>query len=334
MASYFRQVPNFEYVNRTADNKAISDYVEVKNLFKKGKLREDIFENLTFFTKYTIIGDERPDNVAFKYYNDSTLDWIVLLSNNIVNIQSEWPLQQAVFDKVMLDRYGSYDNLFNGVHHYEVSEDVKNTDGAVLLEKGLRLPNKWRGNGNFIGIFNTQISQIFSGDGVTPSTTVSVTLKNGILGLEEGSEIVITNVAEPEYNGRFVVKTVNIPFNDKIARSFTFTASSTPNNANPTLNEKEEALFKDGNANSYYYEYYDDRLQQYQLVPASNLIKEVTNYQYEFDLDNEKRNIFILKPEYLNVVFNDLDEIMEYKKGGVQYMNPTLKKGDNIRLYE
>ena len=69
----------------------------------------------------------------------------------------------------------------------------------------------------------------------------------------------------------------------------------TPNNANPTLNEKEEALFKDGNANSYYYEYYDDRLQQYQLVPASNLVKEVTNYQYEFDLDNEKRNIFHTK---------------------------------------
>ena len=334
MASYFRQVPNFEYVNRTADNKAISDYVEIKNLFKRGKLRPDIFENLTFFTKYQIIGDERPDNVAFKVYNDSTLDWVVLLSNNIVNIQSEWPLQQTVFDKVMLDRYGSYDNLFNGVHHYEVNEDLKNSAGAVLLEKGLRLPNKWRDNGNFIGIFNTQISQIFSGDGVTPSTTVSVTLKNGILGLEEGSEIVITNVAEPEYNGRFVVKTVNIPFNDKIARSFTFTASSTPNNASPTLNEKEEALFKDGNANSYYYEYYDDRLQQYQLVPASNLVKEVTNYQYEFDLDNEKRNIFVLKPEYLNVVLNDLEEIMEYKKGGVQYMNPTLKKGDNIRLYE
>ena len=89
MASYFRQVPNFEYVNRTADNKAISDMLRLKTSLEE-KLHPDIFENLTFFTKYQVIGDERPDNIAYKVYNDSTLDWVVLLSNNIVNIQSEW----------------------------------------------------------------------------------------------------------------------------------------------------------------------------------------------------------------------------------------------------
>ena len=111
MASYFRQVPNFEYVSRNHDEKNLSDYVPVKNLFKKGKLREDIFQDLSFFEKYQIIGDERPDNVAFKFYNDSTLDWVVLLSNNILNIYSEWPMTQRTFDKVMLEKYGSYDNL-------------------------------------------------------------------------------------------------------------------------------------------------------------------------------------------------------------------------------
>ena len=68
MASYFRQVPNFDYISRDADSQSISDYVQVKNLFKRGRLREDIFGNLSIFTKYKIIGDERPDNVAFKTY--------------------------------------------------------------------------------------------------------------------------------------------------------------------------------------------------------------------------------------------------------------------------
>ena len=108
MASYFRQVPNFEYVSRTAGEQNISDYIEVKNLFKRGKLREDIFGNLSFFTKYKIIGDERPDNVAYKVYNDETLDWVVLLANNILNIQSEWPVTQQAFDKVMFEKYGDY----------------------------------------------------------------------------------------------------------------------------------------------------------------------------------------------------------------------------------
>ena len=85
MSNYFNKVPNLEYVSRLPDAN-ISDYIAVKNLFKKGKLREDIFQDLTVFTKYKIVGDDRPDNVAFKVYRDSTLDWLVLSANNIINI--------------------------------------------------------------------------------------------------------------------------------------------------------------------------------------------------------------------------------------------------------
>ena len=42
--SYFKQVPNFEYVNRNTGNQDISNYVTVKNLFKRGKIRPDIFQ--------------------------------------------------------------------------------------------------------------------------------------------------------------------------------------------------------------------------------------------------------------------------------------------------
>ena len=45
MPSYFRQVPNFDYVSRLP-NANIGDYIPVKNIFKKGKLREDIFQDL------------------------------------------------------------------------------------------------------------------------------------------------------------------------------------------------------------------------------------------------------------------------------------------------
>ena len=79
---YFRNLPNFEYVNRTEDGKSEGDYTTVKNLFKRGKLREDIFQDATVFTKYQIEGDDRPDNVAEKIYGDSSLDWIILISNN------------------------------------------------------------------------------------------------------------------------------------------------------------------------------------------------------------------------------------------------------------
>ena len=85
MSNYFRHVPNLEYVNRLPNAK-ISDYITVKNLFKKNEIRPDIFNDATVFTEYQIKGDDRPDNVAFEVYEDSTLDWVVLLSLSLIHI--------------------------------------------------------------------------------------------------------------------------------------------------------------------------------------------------------------------------------------------------------
>ena len=101
MSNYFNRVPDFEYVSRLPDAN-ISDYIPVKNLFKRGQLREDIFQDLSVFTKYQIKGDDRPDNVAFDFYGDSDFDWLVLTCNNIQNIQTEWPLTQRGFDAFLL----------------------------------------------------------------------------------------------------------------------------------------------------------------------------------------------------------------------------------------
>ena len=76
---YFRNIPNFEYVNRGKEGQFISNFTEVKNFFKRGKLREDLFQDLTVFEKYNIKGDDRPDNVAYEIYGDATLVWVVLL---------------------------------------------------------------------------------------------------------------------------------------------------------------------------------------------------------------------------------------------------------------
>jgi hypothetical protein len=142
MKKYFRYVPDFDYVSRLPESK-ISDYVKVKNLFKKGKLRDDIFQDVTVFTKYQIVGDARPDNVAYDVYNNADLDWVILLSNNIVNIQTEWPLPQNDFDKILLERYKTYENLYGGIHHYETTE-VTNSQGVVIVPAGLHVSSTYK----------------------------------------------------------------------------------------------------------------------------------------------------------------------------------------------
>lgn len=395
---YFRQVPNFEYVSRNKNQQYISEYIPVKNLFKRGKLREDIFENLAFFEKYSIIGDERPDNVAYKFYNDSTLDWVVLLSNNILNIQSEWPMTQDSFDRVMLEKYGSYENLYSGIHHYETNE-ILNSLGIRVLSSGIHISSTWKTNGNFLEINNSKIESIKN----TSGSLIQVKMQEGIPGLRVGSQITINNVSEIEYNGKHIIKEI-LTYGESNIREFTFELSSSPNVATPILADprKEEVLYEVSNndfiyilpysgqttfqveyevgsidvykngirlskesytandgktltlndycelgdtleikssqrliqANSYYYEYWDDGLGYSVQVPASTFVRSVTNYEYEMSLEEKKRNIYVLKPQYLNIVFNNMDDIMPYKNGSQQFVTPTLIRGDNSRLYE
>ena len=326
--SYFRQVPDLEYVNRTKGNTDISNYITVKNLFKRGRLRPDIFGNLNFFNKYKIIGNERPDNIAFKEYGDSNLDWVILIANNILNLQDEWPLPQNSLDEILLEKYGSYDKLYHEVHHYETIE-IKNSKGGIILPGGLETPNKWRTNGNYIQAINTKINQI-SG---TESKIATVTMYNGIKNLDVGSEVYITNVSSDVYNGRFPITSV-LKVGEVVIR-FSYVLPSIPEVKQPEILGTEQVTFTVegtvGTGNAYYYEYYDNN--SYNTIPAAKMTQAVTNYQYEIKKENDKRNIYILKPQYLNVVFNDMDKIMPYKKGAAQYVNSTLKKGENINLY-
>ena len=143
MSNYFKRIPNIDYVSRLPNAK-IGDYMKVKNLFKRGTLRDDIFQDLAVFTKYEISNDDRPDNVAFKFYGDSNLDWLVLLCNNIINIQSEWPMSQKSFDNYLISKYtesgdsdtDTYDRIYNGVHHYETKQ-IKNSNDVEILAEGL-----------------------------------------------------------------------------------------------------------------------------------------------------------------------------------------------------
>jgi len=220
MSFYFRNIPNLEYIN--LDDNTISEYSETKNLFKRGQIREDIFGNLAFFNKYQIVGDERPDNVAYKFYGDETLDWVVLLSNNILNVYDEWPLTQESFDSYLLEKYGSYERMY-GIHHYETNE-VRDSNNKLILKPGLVV------------------------------------------------------------NSNFAI------------------------------------------------EYFDPTLNQ--IIFTRNVITTITNYVYEERIQNDKRSIFLLKSNYIPLIKDDVKTRMKYKKGSDQYISPTLKRVDNIRLYE
>jgi len=219
---YFRYVPNFEYVNRLKDNQTISAYIQTKNLFKRGILREDIFTDLSYFTKYTIVGDERPDNIANKIYGSQYYDWIVLLSNNIINYQDEWPLSQKSFENYLDTKYVTQQKLYE-INHYETIE-VKDLSGFTIIPKGLQ-----------------------------------------------------------------------------VDKNFSFT-------------------------------YHDTKIGV--ELTKTGITQEFTNYDYEVKKEDNKRNIFLLKQDYVNIIERNIKSSMIYKKGSSQYIDKTLVRGENIRLFQ
>jgi len=132
--NYFDLFPNVELPSFSDKRRSSFDYITLKNLFKRGKIRDDIYGNVTAFSKYMVLDGERPDTVANKIYEDQNLDWVVLISNNIINVQNEWPMGQYDFQRYLDNKY-SPDQL-GQIHHYETNE-IRNKAGILLLQGGL-----------------------------------------------------------------------------------------------------------------------------------------------------------------------------------------------------
>ncbi len=209
--SYFRELPNLDYQSPLSDKNSSLDYVRVKNLFRRVKLRDDLQNVFTLFNKYIVKDGARPDTVAEELYGASDLDWVVLITAGIVNIREQWPLSDKDLYNFALNKYGLA-NL-NAVKYY-VTTEVKDSNKRLVLPAG-----------------------------------------------------------------KVVDSSFTIP---------------NPSNGLATLNP----------------------------------VTAVSNYEYEVDKNNKKRELYILKPEYLGLFLTDMRKIMFYDKSS-QYVNERLIKTEN-----
>mgnify|MGYP003141988133 FL=1 len=214
---YFRELPNLLYQSFLSDKKSSLDYTEVKNLFRRTKIRDDLQNIFTLFDKYEIPDGFRPETVAEEFYGNDELDWVVLTTAGIINVRNEWPLNNKDIYDYSFDKYG--DNI-NATRFFETKE-IKNSNGSIILEKG---------------------------------------------------------------------KVVDSDF-----------------------------VFK----------YYD----RYGIVEVkgTSVRTGISNYDYEVRLNEEKRSIFILKPEYLQQFLNDFRDIMIYGQSS-QTINDNLIKTENTNI--
>jgi hypothetical protein len=211
--SYFRELPNLEYQSFLSSRKGSDDYLLVKNIFRRVKLRDDLQNVFTIFNKYEIQEGARPDTVAEELYGSSQYDWVVLIGAGIINVRNEWPLSDRDIYRYSEQLYG---NDLNAVHHYETTE-VKDSNGRLILPAGK----------------------------IVDST--------------------------------FTIPDPNIP------------------------------------------------------IQTLNPVVGISNYEYEVRKNNKKRDIYVLKPAYLQQVINDTRKAMTYDRSS-QYVNDKLIRTENTRV--
>ena len=120
--SYFSKFPLFAY-----DIKNNNNYKLLPDILRRVKLRALVKSGGMLFDKYDVKENEKPEDVAFKWFGDPELHWVILMTNNITDRYYEWPMNSVQFAEFLKDKYGAGNE--DAIHHYEVTQDSGRTSG-------------------------------------------------------------------------------------------------------------------------------------------------------------------------------------------------------------
>ena len=211
--AYFTNFPKVSLPSFADNRRSSLDFVNSTNLFKRGKIREEIIGSISAFERFSINGDDRPDNEAFRVYGDSSLDWVVLISNNILNVRDEWPMNQYDFKRYIDNKYST--TLLTQIHHYE-SKEVRNSKGLLLQQSGIWVDAdhsfSWSENGKkYTQTGTTSVSNLqFEEDRNNKKRSINVVRSNYLEVIKEDMRELLTYTDSSQYVNRKLKKGSNL----------------------------------------------------------------------------------------------------------------------------
>ena len=152
--AYFKHFPDIFYQSPLSHKNSSGDYVMIKNIFRRTKLKDYLAGNVSLFNKYIIEDGERPDTISESLYGSSQFDFVVVLVAGITNINQQWPVSDYQIYDITLDKYGS-EAAMNDVHHYETYE-IKDSQGRQILPPNLIVDKKFKMDGSALRFGNNR----------------------------------------------------------------------------------------------------------------------------------------------------------------------------------
>ena len=122
--AYFSYFPKVEYDVRGTGNVTV-----MTNLTKRIRLRDYARLNSVNYDFYDVKAGETPEYIANEFYGDPELHWVIIMTNNIVDYYSQWPMTVPAFEAFVKEKYDDP----NGIHHYEYTQTSGDTTEVIEL---------------------------------------------------------------------------------------------------------------------------------------------------------------------------------------------------------
>ena len=117
---YFRSIPDIQYDTKPVNYPfTSSDFIVAKNFFRRFQLNPDVFDFALLYDQTTVEDGERLDQVAYRMHGKAEYDWIIVLVNNLIDPQFNWPMSDNVLRKYSEDKY---DDPYSEILYYETQE--------------------------------------------------------------------------------------------------------------------------------------------------------------------------------------------------------------------
>ena len=231
---YFNELPNIAYQSPLSHKNSSKDFIIIKNIFRRTKLFDHLRGSVSALNKIVIENGERPDTLAERIYGDSRLDYIVILTAGITNINHQWPLQDHEVYNYALEKYGSQENLYAN-HHYETFE-IRDSQNRQILPPKLNVDIDFKIDGTSFKNPSTRYTVISDSgnrqlDDKNEYTVITDNIATAVTNLQfeyvENEKKREIDVLQPPYVQAFINDLRQIVRYDKSSRYITSSLAST-----------------------------------------------------------------------------------------------------------
>ena len=131
MSQFFTKFPRVSY---DIAGKRFTTYQSVTNIFFRLRIIREVLGNIAAYYEYLVKDDDTPEILADKVYGNPEAHWIILLANNIVDPQYDWPLKYNDFNNYITKKYGSISYAKTTYHHYEKVVTREESSSGTVVE--------------------------------------------------------------------------------------------------------------------------------------------------------------------------------------------------------